>query len=469
MKTPLPLFPRGLKGAIPACGLALAALLAAPQIHSQTLLPARGKALKPTAPAAGVLAPKRLALLFEGQDVQPLADAFDLTLLDGGVRKGVYLLETVPGVDDNQLQILLGDLEGEAGVLFAEEDLLVEQLEVGGCELAGPGTLGQVGPQQCTVPFIDGDPTVGEYIGQRALSQIDVYEAQRMPHPHTPIVAVIDTGIDPGHPVFKGKLAGAGYDFVENQKRGFDKANGLDDDGDGLVDEAYGHGTHVAGTVLVVDPKALILPIRVLDSDGTGSSFQVSQAIFWAVDQGAHIINLSLSMTLPSKAVVSALQYAEAKGAVVITSAGNTGGQVLFPGNYVADDWDFKLPAIEGAELDGEEIITVAAVDEKDKKASFSAHGALVDVSAPGVAIYSAIPGGGFAWWSGTSMACGVASGVAALTVGIGGPFPAVKPHTLLLESADSIDDLNPDYQGALGVGRLNATAAGLAAGGTGN
>jgi len=405
---------------------------------------------------------KQIALLSTEQDLSPILKQFGLTQVGGSIRKSVYKLQTPPGTTQAQVAAMATAIGQFPGVIFAEPDRLATSIEVGGCLIDDTGALGQAGVQQCTVGFVDGTPTLGEFKDQFALAQIDAEATQRLPHPFTPVVAVIDTGIDPGHPVLAGNLYTAGFDFVEKHKRGFDHPDGVDNDGDGLVDEAYGHGTHIAGSVMAVDPWARILPIRCLNSDGNGSGFDIAAGIFYAVDAGADVINLSLSFEIPSLSVVSALQYAEAMDVVVITSAGNTGGEVLFPGNYDPADYSWTLPLLGQVTLDGHNLVTVAAVDELDGKAGFSAYGDSVDLSAPGVDIYSAMPGGGFAWWSGTSMAAALVSGAAALTIGIGGPVPFTSPPDLLIDHTDPIDRHNPGLEGDLGTGRINALSSGL-------
>lgn len=405
---------------------------------------------------------KRIAMLATVEDITPILAPFGLSQENGSARKGVWKIQVPPGTSEAELELIVTGLNNHPDVIFAEPDRLGTSIEVGGCLIDDQGVIGQAGPQQCTVAIVDGIPTIGAFKGQYALDQMDAKSAQRLPHPFAPVVAVIDTGIDPGHPLLANNLYGAGFDFVLDQKRAFEHIDGVDNDKDGLIDEAFGHGTHMAGSVLAVAPWALILPVRCLDTDGNGSGFDIAAGIFYAVDAGVDVINLSLSFEIPSLSVVSALQYAEAKGVIVVTSAGNTGGAVLFPGNYHPADYAWKLPELEQVELDGHTLVTVAAVDADDVKAAFSAWGPDIDVCAPGVAIYSAFPGGGFAWWSGTSMATALVSGAAALTVGIGGPFPDTTASDLLIGHADPIDDSNPDFAGGLGQGRVNALLAGL-------
>ncbi len=408
--------------------------------------------------------PVRISLVSSSDDVMNQLTQFPVTLLKGSIRTNSYLVEALPGTSGTVLDDLLDDLAQLPGMLVAEIDLPVFTHEIDSCIDDGMGGTTQVGAQQCTVAFVDGTPTPPEYFAQTALEQIDAANAQLIMTTYTPVVAVIDTGLDMSHNIFAGRLASAGWDFVAGRPRAWDLPDGVDNDGDGLIDEAYGHGTHIAGTVLAVAPEALILPVRVLDAEGNGSAYDVASGIFWAVANGADVINLSLSMTTVSNTVAGALQFAEANNVAVFTSAGNTGKDVLFPGTYDPATINYVLPGLEGVPLDGAEIVTVAAVDDMDIKALFSAWGLEVDVSAPGVAVYSALPANQYGWWSGTSMATAVASGVGALTVGIAGPFPASSPAQLVIEQSLPIDDLNPMTPGGLGAGRTDALASALAA-----
>ena len=404
---------------------------------------------------------KRIVVLLADSNILGLLQLTQSTLADALVAKGLYLLDTPAGTTDAELSNLISTLQGQDNVVFAEADGKARTNEVDSCQ--GGSTGGGAGAQQCTVAFVDGTPTAGEFNGQSAVAQIRADDAQAIPHPFTPIVAVIDTGLDLSHPIFAGRLYSTGWDFVDGHASGWDTPNGVDEDGDGLVDEAYGHGTHIAGSVLAVDPDALILPVRALNADGSGSGYRVAEAIYYAVDAGADVINLSLSFQQLSAAVISALQYAEAFGVTVTTSAGNTGGTVLFPGNYDPAAVTWTLPLLGSLQLHGNRIITVTAVNSADVKASFAAHGAFVDLAAPGVSIYSAVPGNGYAWWSGTSMATGIASGAAALMIGIGGPWPLTDAAAALEAHAHDIDGSNPQYAGELGVGRIDCWASGMA------
>src|SRR5262249_15756207 len=125
-------------------------------------------------------------------------------------------------------------------------------------------------------------------------------------------VAILDTGIDPTHPAFAGRIA-TSWDFLNEQPGATDVAEGLDTNGDGVVDEAWGHGTHVAGIVTLTAPAAQLLIGRVLDSDGQGDVITVACGIRWAIANGARVINLSLGSLSDSPAIRSALAEAAAR------------------------------------------------------------------------------------------------------------------------------------------------------------
>ena len=208
-------------------------------------------------------------------------------------------------------------------------------------------------------------------------------------------VAVIDTGVDLDHPEFQGRLV-PGYDFVDD---------------DNEADDGNSHGTHVAGTIAGasdgagitgVAPDAKIMPIRVLDDEGYGWTSDIIAGVRWAADNGADVINLSLGGGGYSKAMADAIAHASGLGAVVVMAAGNSGGgSPDYPAAHAVNDG-----------------LAVGAVDQQRSMAGFSnrAGSTVLDyVTAPGVDIYSAIPGGGYSNYNGTSMATPHVAGVAAL------------------------------------------------------
>lgn len=211
-------------------------------------------------------------------------------------------------------------------------------------------------------------------------------------------VAVLDTGVSP-HPALGSRVL-PGWDYVDDDDDPRETRNGRDDDGDGRVDESFGHGTFLSGIVLLVAPEARVLPMRVLDTDGRGNTFVVAQAIDDAVDGGAGVISLSFGTGVEpeSKTLDNAIKRAKKHDVVIVAAAGNTGTD------------EEQYPAADG------DVVGVSALDDQESGlTAFSASGGWVDVAAPGERIAGPVPGGGYAWWSGTSVAAPFVAGQVAL------------------------------------------------------
>lgn len=197
------------------------------------------------------------------------------------------------------------------------------------------------------------------------------------------VVSVVDSGVS-NHTFLSGRIQNGGYDFVDNDTNPSDK---------------HYHGTHVAGTIVDCTPglNVKILPVRVLNEEGRGSSFNVGNGIKYAADHGAKVINLSLSGS-HSNYKDENIEYAIKKGVVVVVAAGNNNSNT-----------SYYCPAHLN------EAVVVAAVNENDQRASFSNFGNSVDICAPGVGIVSCVPGGSYRVLDGTSMAAPHISAVAAM------------------------------------------------------
>jgi thermitase len=207
------------------------------------------------------------------------------------------------------------------------------------------------------------------------------------------VIAIVDTGVDLNHPDLKNKLV-KGYNFVE------DNDTPMDDDS---------HGTHCAGIaaastnngvgVAGVCPNCSVMPVRVLGSDGSGTTSTVSNGIIYAADHGAAVISMSLGSPSASSTLDDAVKYAAKKGVVIVAAAGNDGVDLPFYPAYL------------------EPCIAVGStVQYTDERSSFSNYGDWVDIAAPGSSIMSTIPGN-YGLKSGTSMAAPFVSGLAALMV----------------------------------------------------
>jgi hypothetical protein len=206
-----------------------------------------------------------------------------------------------------------------------------------------------------------------------------------------PVIAIVDTGVDYNHPDLAGKVK-KGHDFVNN-------------DNDPMDDNS--HGTHVAGIAAAnsnngqgiagIAWNSKILAIKVLDSQGTGPWATIASGIKAAADGGAKVINLSIWGATSASVLKDAVDYAVAKGVLVVAIAGNGGNSTLqYPGAY-------------------SNVFCVGNTTSSDARHNTSTFGPQVDIAAPGTSIYSTIPNGGYGFKTGTSMAAPVISGSAAV------------------------------------------------------
>ncbi len=309
-------------------------------------------------------------------------------------------------------------------------------------------------------------------------SAVDAIEESKL----APVtVAVIDTGIDWFHP----DLARSSLWSNEKEIPG----NGIDDDQNGYIDDLIGwdfvrsnnkpwdhdgHGTFVAGVIAAtndngigikgINPAAKIMVLKALDELGQGHASMISEAIVYAANNGAKIINLSLGGRGITQMERLAVKHAQNKGALVVVAAGNSGAAAA---NYAP------------AGLDG--VVTVAATDRNDKRAGFSNWGPAVNIAAPGVDVLSlrgrdtdllahipdvkyevgqGIVGEDRAYFraSGTSFAAPIVAGTASYLLSVFPDLSADELRRMLLNSADDID--TPGVDNYTGHGLLNATAA---------
>jgi Subtilase family len=261
-------------------------------------------------------------------------------------------------------------------------------------------------------------------------------------------VAVIDTGIDLTHPVFTGRLAPASEwkDFV---------------DGDATPQEVgttsnvgYGHGTGVASVILQVAPKATILPIRVLDQNGSGDLDNVIAAIDWAIAKGAQVINLSLGSAVNQDSLNYELDYAVSKQVYVVASAGNNGA---------LDGLTYPAAASEWPNL-SRYVFSIGSVNSNDILSSFTNYGWAMFGVVPGESIYSAFPGNRTASFTGTSFAAPIFTG--ALALGLKELPAGAAPNDFKKYMINSVragqifsENLTARGTSAIGYGRLDVEA----------
>ena len=288
------------------------------------------------------------------------------------------------------------------------------------------------------------------------------------------IIAVLDTGVDSGHPDLTNKILRdangvVGYDAATAQRN-----TALD---------VYGHGTHVAGIAAAQvnnnggvvgiagwngqagnsDAHFIkIMPVRVLGSDGSGDDATIADGITWAVDHGARVINMSLGSTGYTDVLNNACQYAWGRGCIVCAAAGNDG---LSDINYPAADPN---------------VLAVAATDRNDQLTDYTNYGSWVNVAAPGGAnngadqIYSTMPTyntnvSGFTYslnydyLSGTSMSTPFVAGEAALLMSQNPSLTNAQIYSLIVTKVDAYTRIFGERLGA-GAGRINVYQALLAA-----
>lgn len=393
---------------------------------------------------------------------------------------GIYLLEIDANVD---IAAAVEALRAEPSVIYAEPNYLGEADFV---------------PDD---PFYQSRDSWGQsYDDMWALKKIQPEQAWDYTQGQGVVVAVVDSGLDYNHPEISanvwmnpGEVAGNGVDDDNNgyvdDSRGYDfttcdsynstrtacdPANVKLPDADPLDDQ--GHGTHVAGTVAAVGNnmagmvgvafRARIMPVKALNRNGQGAAAVFAQALVYAADNGADIINASWHEAIPSKLVADAVAYAAGHGVVIVAAAGNDNRDARFQSPA-------RLP----------EVITVASTDRHDQKSDFSNWGPKIDVAAPGgdsrdpldileryrnvlslraqgTGSESAqfIVDDDYIRFRGTSMAAPHVSGAAALVLA---REPLLSSRAVRYVLEGSADDVGPpgfDYFS--GFGRINATRA---------
>jgi subtilisin family serine protease len=276
------------------------------------------------------------------------------------------------------------------------------------------------------------------------------------------VVAVVDSGVDVSHP-----------DLLQNISiNALEVFDGLDNDGNGFVDDVYGwnfadfgsgspqvddtvdsHGSHVAGTIAAtgsnqtgivgVAPNVKILPVKVL-SDFGGFVSDYVRGLDYVITMGAKIVNISLGGPSYSRSEENAINRLEAAGVLVVVASGNDGLNLAFNEDYPTN-------------FTNDNIIGVLATDRRDRYATYSNFGIHVDVGAPGSDIISTIGGGTYEYYSGTSMAAPHVAGVAALIHSVNPGLNAVQLKTVLMNTADPLPTL---ANRCISGGRVNAYSA---------
>jgi subtilisin family serine protease len=297
------------------------------------------------------------------------------------------------------------------------------------------------------------------------------------------VIAIIDSGVDWKHSDLAGNIWTNPGEDAWGDPNDPTSGNGIDDDGNGYVDDwkgwdfiyfqevfpgedpgppdndpmdFFGHGTLVSGIAAATTNNSYgmagvcwnckIMPLKAgyRNSEGQGviESSHSAWAVVYAVNNGADVINMSFGGLCWSTITWETIRYAYDHGVILVASAGNSNTlEVEYPAAY-------------------EEVISVAATDKNDQKTGFSSYGLRVDVSAPGDFIKTTAMGNSFKIVEGTSAAAPFVSGLAGLIKSQHLDWSNEQVRQQIIGTAQNIDTLNPDYSGLLGSGRIDAFKA---------
>ena len=399
--------------------------------------------------------------LNNGSPIRPVLTLLNATVLDVISESNLYLLEasSLPGLSTLTLNLY--------GITYIEADTTL------------------FAPTLRTLGMLRSNAAADWYRMQPAFTLIRANRASAYYDGYGVVVADINSAVDYGHPALRGHLT-SGVDFVSQQGPSYaalnqasgsfldqssgsfldqssgsflDQSSGsfLDQSSGSFLDQssasfldgkpvlnmigagnaAYGHGTLCAGLIAAVAPRAMVMPLRVFDDNGEADIFTITKAIRYAIRNKVGVINMSFGISTNSRTVREAVAAAIAANIVVTGSAGNANSSTpQYPASYSS-------------------VLSVAATNLADTKGSFSNYGSSISVSAPGVNIISAYPGGYYAVVSGTSFAAPIVAGEAALVRSkqVFGGADAIVRGTV------DINAQNPQYVGKLGKGRIDVTS----------
>jgi subtilisin family serine protease len=311
-----------------------------------------------------------------------------------------------------------------------------------------------------------GSTVPSNYTTQAATNIIRLNDARTATHlTGSGVVGIIDTGADPNHPALLPALV-AGYDFTR-EAASYSEFNDLDptlaaqlqqsntsildaqnvyilnpsttlilaqsntsildQSNTSILDSTYpefGHGTMVAGIVHLVAPTAKIMPLKAFRADGTSNLSDIIRAIYYAADHGVNVLSMSFSMQKSSPALQAAIQYALGKNVALVAASGNDGLKILvYPASY---------GGVEG----------IGSTSNLDVRSTFSNYGSGVTMfAAPGEAVITTFPGGGYAAAWGTSFSTPMVAGAGSLVIQA---RPSAKPGdiTNALSKAKQISDM---------------------------
>ncbi len=391
--------------------------------------------------------------------IYALSNRHGLIIVDRIEDAGLYLVESF----DNSPQANARkkkQLEADADVFRVELNAAAILPETTSDSLLDQSTVAVLNSlADTTTTDFYGTEVKASYVDQPPTQLISLQDALAIAVGRGVTVAIIDTGVDPEHPVLKPWLV-PGFNFIndttnvsEFQDLDQSTVSVLNEYDDSTLDQstvavlnqstvavlnqstvavlndldlppAFGHGTMVAGLVHLVAPNAMVMPLKAFSADGTATLFDIIEAVYYAASNGARVLNMSFSLTQESKELHRAISYAENLGVVCVASVGNDGSRTTV------------YPAAWG------EVAGIAATTFEDVRAEFSNYGThLTLLGAPGTGVITTYPGGTYAAVWGTSFSAPFVGGAAAGVVQI---EPAAKAHVIrdaVEVFADSVGD----------------------------
>jgi len=382
--------------------------------------------------------------------------------LDGTLNQ-VFLLGGPTNQDAN---LIVSLLRAVPGVLNVELDQVLNIASDSASADVPPPALVDTTP----VPYYNSTVWNG-YVNQPATQTIRLGQAQQnFSVSGSGIIADIDTGVDPSHPVLQPVLL-QGYDFTRNQPGAsemLDLPSGytapespctnctpgkvnqhsiamVDQHSIAMVDgpgyEAFGHGTMVAGVLHLVAPTARILPLKSFGPDGSGSLSNILRAIYYASQNGADVVNMSFDLKDYSQELATAVSSAQQKGIIFVASSGNDGQmEMVYPAGLT-------------------NVMGVASTNYQDQRSAFSNYGyQIVWVAAPGEAVITTYPFGTYAAAWGTSFSAPMVSGGVSL-------LQARQPSTTQMQAQFDMAQAQLLLAYGMGNGRIDLCRALAAAG----